>query len=169
MIKCDVEVDHCGNITVYPVAKRHNYPSLFFQEGFTGRTDFIESLSKYSQKAVSEGFTVRVNITDDYFQDTDFEEHLMEILPHGSGIDCDWEFSEQKDGKIVCKNSWHLMNEDGYYIGYIDFSIRFHRTKPLNFILQFHTNKFGHRMLKYHGIREYLNDDFTSALDKFET
>jgi len=166
MIKCDVKEDRMGNITVHPVGKRMNYPSLFFQEG--SHYEFLESLSQYSQNTLSEGYAVQILLSDEYFMDTDFEEHLMEILPHGSGIDCDWEFSEQKDGKLVCKNSFHYMNGDGYYMGYIDFSIRFHRKKPTDFILQFHTNRNGYREVKNYGLREYLDAEFYYALDKFE-
>lgn len=166
MIKCDVKEDRMGNITVHPVAKRHNYPSLFFQEG--SHYEFLESLPEHTQKAISVGWEVRVLLTDEYFMDSDYEEHLMEILPHGSGIDCDWEFSEQKDGKLVCKNSYHVMNDAGYYMGFIDFSIRFHRNRPGNFILQFHTNKTGYWWIERTNLRTYLDDTLYEALQKFE-
>jgi len=166
MIKCDIKEDRMGNITVYPVAKRHNYPSLFFQEG--SHYEFLESLSKYVQEAINEGYTVKILLSDEYFMDRDFEDYLTEILPHGSGIDCDWEFSEQKDGKLVCKNSYHAMDEWGGYIGFIDFSIRFHRKNPTDFILQFHTNKAGYRQIERTDLRSYLDDIFYYALEKFE-
>lgn len=50
------------------------------------------------------------------------ESELREMLPHGSGIDCDWRFEPMKDG-IRCRNSFHFMDENGYYSGWGDFSV----------------------------------------------
>ena len=47
---------------------------------------------------------------------------LRDVLPHGSGIDCDWTFHENRDGSVRCSNAWHAMNDHGYYCGYIPFS-----------------------------------------------
>ena len=46
---------------------------------------------------------------------------LKDVLPHGSGIDADWEFRENADGSVRCFNAWHAMNEHGYYCGWIPF------------------------------------------------
>lgn len=51
------------------------------------------------------------------------EDALLKSLPHGSGIDCHWEIDYFKNGKIKCSNAWHKMNDNGYYIGYLDFSV----------------------------------------------
>lgn len=47
---------------------------------------------------------------------------LRDALPHGSGIDCSWEFHENRDGSVRCSNSWHVMNDAGYYCGYVPFA-----------------------------------------------
>lgn len=47
---------------------------------------------------------------------------LRDALPHGSGIDADWEFRENADGSARCYNAWHAMNEHGYYCGWIPFA-----------------------------------------------
>ncbi len=47
---------------------------------------------------------------------------LRDVLPHGSGIDADWEFRENADGSVRCHNAWHAMNEHGYYCGWIPFA-----------------------------------------------
>ena len=40
----------------------------------------------------------------------------------GSGFDDKWEFSDK--GKYVkAVTDWHLMNSNGYYIGYFGFSV----------------------------------------------
>lgn len=54
---------------------------------------------------------------------------LIKTLPHGSGIDCDWEFIFHKNGNIDCKNSFHAMNENGYYVKWIPITIKFYRFK----------------------------------------
>ena len=50
-------------------------------------------------------------------------ETLLAALPHGSGINCKWNF-DFTDKLIVCNNSYHRMGENGMYCGYIDFEIR---------------------------------------------
>ena len=65
------------------------------------------------------------------------EEHVRDflspILPEGSGIDCKWSIAIQykRTGKykvkptaIVLDNFIHAMNDNGYYDGYIPFTVR---------------------------------------------
>lgn len=59
----------------------------------------------------------------------DIEEILIKLLPHGSGIDCYWEFTWFKNGSLKCSNFFHAMNNDGYYVKYIPISIKFFRHK----------------------------------------
>jgi hypothetical protein len=52
-------------------------------------------------------------------------EEFVDSLPHGSGIDCTWGGHTTKHGKYVYfTNSYHVMNEVGYYVGYQDFTVR---------------------------------------------
>lgn len=62
------------------------------------------------------------------------EDFLAEILPHGSGIDADWYINQQKNGSWVCTNSFHAMNENGYYDGWIPFKVNFfiHQKDEMN-------------------------------------
>ena len=47
------------------------------------------------------------------------------LQTHGSGIDADWHFATpQKNGKLALTNSWHYMNDGGYYDGWIDFTVK---------------------------------------------
>lgn len=56
---------------------------------------------------------------------------LIEMLPHGSGIDCAWRVEPMRDG-VECFNSFHMMNENGMYDGYADFSVKiFHHRKDV--------------------------------------
>ena len=49
-------------------------------------------------------------------------EALLEVLPHGSGIDYDWRI--ESNGKdLICTNGWHYMNENGMYCDSWDFQV----------------------------------------------
>ena len=48
--------------------------------------------------------------------------YIYERLPHGSGIDAKW-IIEEKDKYFRCSNSFHCMDENGYYCGWADFSV----------------------------------------------
>ncbi len=52
--------------------------------------------------------------------------NLVSVLPHGSGIDYDWNFEVESSDTVLAKNGWHYMNQNGYYLGCVDFSIRLH-------------------------------------------
>jgi hypothetical protein len=52
---------------------------------------------------------------------------LIEKLPHGSGIDCDWTLHAIDDHGIMVSNSYHNMNDRGMYDGWSDFVAVFSR------------------------------------------
>ena len=87
---------------------------------------------------------------------------LLSILPHGSGIDCKWKF-DITNKAIECKNSYHVMNDNGMYSGYIDFTVKIkttHRdiTGKLDFTI---TGRFG----KNQDIKDYLCDTISYSLE----
>ena len=47
----------------------------------------------------------------------------VDALPHGSGINAEWVVEVLKNGNVVFSNSYHGMNEGGYYDGWQDFSV----------------------------------------------
>ena len=60
------------------------------------------------------------------------------MLPHGSGIDSDYTIEENKDKtKYIIYNSFHYMDEYGYYRGWIDFKLTVPKQKPIDFKLTF--------------------------------
>ncbi len=62
-------------------------------------------------------------------------EDFIDNLPHGSGIDCDWEGHMPDSGKYVYfRNSYHCMDEYGYYEGYQDFTVRIPKIDFINFV-----------------------------------
>jgi hypothetical protein len=52
------------------------------------------------------------------------EEEIKSLLPHGSGIDCIWHVNHVKDLVFDCHNSYHAMDQNGFYCGYVDFIVR---------------------------------------------
>jgi hypothetical protein len=90
------------------------------------------------------------------FED-EITEKLNATLPHGSGIDCDWCFTFQKNGKIRCANSWHKMDGNGYYCGFTNFyfTVMF---ADGHIILSPVRMSSGERF----GVREYLDEMFYS-------
>lgn len=60
------------------------------------------------------------------------EETLYRILPHGSGIDAEWNV-ENVAGNWLAHNSYHIMDEYGGYAGWIGFTVTIPKSNPLNF------------------------------------
>lgn len=61
----------------------------------------------------------------------DKEKFIKNIVPFGSGFDTIYNVYEQKKNfKIV--SSYHVMNENGYYDGWIDFTIYMWKNIPSN-------------------------------------
>jgi hypothetical protein len=83
---------------------------------------------------------------------------LREILPHGSGIDCEWTFNVLLNGKIRASNSYHCMTEHGFYNGYADFTLTFSVYKSLRaFSLSFN-GKTAQYLNKKYILRDYLEE-----------
>ncbi len=90
------------------------------------------------------------------------ESTLLEILPQGSGIDCGWNF-DYTDKSIFCCSAYHRMNDSGYYVEWIDFTVKIsidHRTidGKIDFTI------FG-RFGKHQDIKEYLYEIIGQGLD----
>lgn len=55
----------------------------------------------------------------------DIENELRtKVLPHGSGIDCEWNFKHLHDLTFNCYNTYHAIDQNGYYCGYVDFIVK---------------------------------------------
>ena len=92
---------------------------------------------------------------------------LNEHLPHGSGIDSKWDFDFSSPEKILLHNSFHVMDENGYYNGYIDFSIVIKAKSRdifgnIDFIIK---GKFG----RNGDIKDYLYDIFNCAFSDIDS
>jgi hypothetical protein len=93
----------------------------------------------------------------------EWAEEIPDALPHGSGIDADW-YIEYKHGYIRCDNSYHCMNEDGYYDGWQDFSVilrKDNRDNGVHVTIHFHN---GHYKADRYMLKEYLGDTVAEML-----
>ena len=103
-----------------------------------------------------------IKLLEDKFDS--LKEYLADILPHGSGINCNWEFDYQKNGKVIARNSYHCMDEHGYYFGYADFTIKFYLFRDLkSFTLEFN-GSYSHALNRKYLLRDYLEDTIYHSL-----
>ncbi|MHA1372523.1 MAG: hypothetical protein ACTSRA_22720 [Promethearchaeota archaeon] len=86
------------------------------------------------------------------------DKKLFTYIPHGSGIDGNWEITD-KGKYFKCENSFHCMDEYGFYEGYADFSLIIPKKKPLDFRLHFH-GKYSQYLNYKYGLRNYLEELF---------
>lgn len=93
----------------------------------------------------------------------DIQDWLDRVLPHGSGINCDWCFDWQQNGKVTASNAYHCMDDNGFYCGYADFTIKLDLAKPEDFTLHFN-GKLAAKLNARHMLREYLEETIHYAL-----
>ena len=89
--------------------------------------------------------------------------NILNILPHGSGIDSEWRISENKDN-IIAENQYETMNEMGYYDVGIPFKLIIPKKNPENFKLHF-ASELQYYARKYM-LRNYLEDQFQMAFSE---
>jgi len=87
---------------------------------------------------------------------------IAQSLPHGSGIDDDWYIEDIATKKnIYAYNSYHNMDENGFYDGWQDFYIIIPRNEK-DFKLKFTGDRRGIR--KYPFLRQYLEDFISESI-----
>ena len=89
-------------------------------------------------------------------------EQMIDSLPHGSGIDgkTEFNFNKSRENKLIIDSSYHCMDQNGYYDGWIDFSIIITPSLlfDINIVI---TGKFRK---KYESVKEYLEETFQYSL-----
>ena len=90
-------------------------------------------------------------------------ENLKEFLPRGSGIDSEWNI-EDKGKYLKCENSYHYMDEYGYYDGWIDFSVIIPKKEIDKFRVHLHTNHNGWYRAYKCMLLDYLGDTIALTL-----
>ena len=83
-------------------------------------------------------------------------------LPSGPGIDSgnSFDFNKSKQNKLVINSSWHIMNQNGYYDGWIDFTV----TITPDLISELNIDIRGNFGKKHQDLKSYLSDLYYSAL-----
>lgn len=115
------------------------------------------------------------------------EDNLLDLLPHGSGIDASWEIDTHKNGNITAKNSFHSMNDTGMYDGWMNFTVRIFRVKKnkLNKLkgpsegkyqivakkgdIDFTVSCCESRKASFYDLKNYLNDTLDTHLESIVT
>src|SRR3972149_8709101 len=69
-----------------------------------------------------------IKTNDEECQDK-YEEKINELLnelPHGSGLDGNWEldYAKSSNTQLVLHMEYHCMNENGYYDGWVHFTLK---------------------------------------------
>jgi len=113
---------------------------------------------------------------------------IAERLPHGSGIDGDWAIDILGNGNLIISSSYHAMDDDGFYDGWADFSVRVYKAKmdethelrgPCAGQIQITARKGDIMVSAVRGarrnginmaiVREYLDDVLDDVFDGIET
>lgn len=117
------------------------------------------------REAVSRYLPAYCKFSDMSDADREIMKRVGEALPHGSGIDSDWQLSASPS-YFIASNEYHAMNENGMYVGWAPFTIKIPRTSDdfgHDFILQFNGRQSQY-LASRHGLRDYLGDMFAEAL-----
>jgi len=102
------------------------------------------------------------------FEDTllnHFEENLS-----GSGFNSSWHSPDYKGkkGKIRLTQAFECMDQNGYYVGYADFSVYFNPVNWQDFKLEFN-GKRSQALNQRFQLREYIEESIYSTLNSFFT
>lgn len=101
---------------------------------------------------------------------------LKEVLPSGSGIDAEWEFTLYKNGKIKASNYFHAMNEHGSYTQWMPFSVTFEFIPFVTFPKELNPKKIVVGNIKcnekkhpsFYGLKDYLDDTIVYLIQEWE-
>lgn len=89
------------------------------------------------------------------------ENIITDYLPQGSGIDSGnkFDFGRSTPDKLVIESSYHVMDENGFYNGWIDYTATVEPSLLFDFTVSIR-GKFGKRQ----DIKEYLEELYTNAI-----
>ena len=155
--KTTINVSEQGKALVY-ITKTHldkvKYATL-------SKTQKIDNLSEFIRHFANKQYNIVVK---------NWTQVLKEILPHGSGINYDWYIEEISENgtlsEIQCSNKFDIMNENGYYNGVVDFTVKINikNGKIADFTIDMETQDDVNLML----LRDYLYDLFADIFDSLQ-
>ena len=88
-------------------------------------------------------------------------------LPHGSGIDSQWEVGltyTEKRKVLTLKNYWHLLNANGYYTANVPFTVKIPIGDKYEFKIEWNSNTHYAKICRTY-ITELLAQAITEWLD----
>jgi len=89
---------------------------------------------------------------------------IEDYLPHGSGFDsgCEIDYNSNSN-KFIIFSSYHLMNDNGYYDGWIDFDVIV--KSSLAFGIDVTIKGLFSRLPMYaYGLKDYIHEVFHNSL-----
>lgn len=91
-------------------------------------------------------------------------EELIEQLPFGGGIDygVEIDYERSNSDRIVINSTYHVMNDDGYYTGLINYRVII--TASLLFGIDVNVVGNFSSNMSARGVKEYLIDLYNNAL-----
>lgn len=93
----------------------------------------------------------------DKIEKINIAEAVERVLPHGSGIDYDWQIDIRSNGDIACKNAYHRMDEYGMYDGIFPFTAIFRYNGKSSFFFN-GLNAWGSRIAREEMLKSYLEE-----------
>ena len=88
------------------------------------------------------------------------------VLSHGSGIDSDYFLDENKNQYLIY-NSYHVMDEYGFYRISIDYKVVIPKNNPKDFKIKFPgCNSTGYYWIERRQLRPYLEALYSMVLDE---
>ena len=98
---------------------------------------------------------------------TNIFHQLYEVLPHGSGIDLEWNFTITRSGKIHAHNSFHAMDKYGGYDGWFDFTaiLAIAKDGSIELVRIEFNNCYPEHYTSGYQLREYLEDTIAASLE----
>jgi hypothetical protein len=88
-------------------------------------------------------------------------------LPNGSGFDIgiSFDFENSKDNKLIMLSSYHLMNDNGMYDGWIDFKIIVKPSLAFGFTLDI-IGPFSRLRSCHYSLKDYIAETIDYCLNK---
>jgi hypothetical protein len=117
-----------------------------------------------ARTAVAWNNCIKTNNTEWRDKHSETFKNLLDLLPHGSGIDSSWnvELENCGDDKLVFFCGYHHMNENGMYDGWTEFTV----TVTPSLMFGCRVKITGPFPRKYAETRDYLQETIDFALTR---
>lgn len=95
----------------------------------------------------------------------EIENQIIDALPHGSGINYQWEITQGTRGRVFAVNAWDYIDTNGYEVGSLPFRVTFYKGRPNDCRVSFIEGCASrhHYWIDAAGLREYLPELFAEV------